>query len=164
MRYLCHNTSYGNITHTFSMVILGWMLDQYIPVYLTGHTSNASLDTRLIYWAEKRLIFFLSRVSTDFFSLCTHKDWGHIIGKWFHLLSNSIPSIRWSYLSISKLQRSNWSLGMNKQFYPTLDGECDYLSLLGLKLFRIDKSVPSSSSITRHGWSIGIRKYVDFMW
>ena len=46
----------------------------------------------------------------------------------------------WNYLSIPKLQRSNhWSLGMGKQFHPTLYCACDYLSMLGLKLNHISK-------------------------
>ena len=36
----------------------------------------------------------------------------------------------WNYLSIHKLQRCNrWSLGMDKQFHPTLYYVCNYLSM-----------------------------------
>ena len=36
----------------------------------------------------------------------------------------------WNYLSIPKLQRCNrWSLGMDKQFHPTVYNGCNYLSL-----------------------------------
>ena len=41
-----------------------------------------------------------------------------------------------NYLSIPKLQWCNrWSLGMDKQFHPTLYWTCDYLSMLGLHTF-----------------------------
>ena len=46
----------------------------------------------------------------------------------------------WNYLSIPKLQRCNrWSLGMDKQFHPTLFWARNYLSMLGLKLNHVSK-------------------------
>ena len=46
----------------------------------------------------------------------------------------------WNYLSIPKLQwLHHWSLGMDKQFHPTLYNGCNYLSMLGLKLNRVSK-------------------------
>ena len=46
----------------------------------------------------------------------------------------------WNYLSIHKLQRLHrWSLGMDKQFHPTLYWTCDYLSMLGLKFNHVSK-------------------------
>ena len=46
----------------------------------------------------------------------------------------------WNYLSIPKLRRCNrWSLGMDKQFHPTLYRACDYLSMLGFKLNHVSK-------------------------
>ena len=46
----------------------------------------------------------------------------------------------WNYLSIPKLQRCNrWSLGMDKQFHPTLYQAGYYLSMLGLKLNHVSK-------------------------
>ena len=46
----------------------------------------------------------------------------------------------WNNLSIPKLQRFNlWSLGMNKQFHPTVYRACDYFSMLGLKLTYVSK-------------------------
>ena len=52
----------------------------------------------------------------------------------------------WNYLSIPKLQRCNrWSLGMDKQFYPTLLWACDYLSMLGSKLIHVSKRGSSTS-------------------
>ena len=48
--------------------------------------------------------------------------------------------MRWTYLSIPKLQRwHRWSLGMNKWLHPTLFWVCNYLSILGLKLISICK-------------------------
>ena len=44
----------------------------------------------------------------------------------------------WNYLSIPKLQRLHrWSLGMDKQFHPTVYYVCSYL--LGLKLNHVSK-------------------------
>ena len=49
----------------------------------------------------------------------------------------------WNYLSIPKLQRLHrWSLGMDKLFHPTLYNECNYLSMLGLKLNQVSKTGP----------------------
>ena len=46
----------------------------------------------------------------------------------------------WNHLSIPKLQRLHrWSLGMDKQFHPTLYNGCNYLSMLGLKLNHVSK-------------------------
>ena len=46
----------------------------------------------------------------------------------------------WNCLSIPKRQRCNrWSLGMDKEFHPTLHWACDYLSTLGLKLNHVIK-------------------------
>ena len=46
--------------------------------------------------------------------------------------------MRWSYVSISNLQRLHrWSLGMAKWFHPTLYDECDSLSMLGFKLIHV---------------------------
>ena len=46
----------------------------------------------------------------------------------------------WNYLSFPKLQRLHrWSLGMDKEFHPTLNWACDYLSMLGLKLNHVSK-------------------------
>ena len=48
-----------------------------------------------------------------------------------------------NYLSIPKLQRCNrWSLGMDKKFHPIVYNECDYLSMLGLKLNPVSKRGP----------------------
>ena len=44
----------------------------------------------------------------------------------------------WNY--IPKLQRfHSWSLGIDKQFHPTIYDWCNYLSMLGLKLFHVSK-------------------------
>ena len=52
-----------------------------------------------------------------------------------------------NYLSIPKLQRFHrWSLGMDKQFHPTLYSTCDYLSMLGFKLNHVSKRGPSASA------------------
>ena len=46
----------------------------------------------------------------------------------------------WNYLSIPKLQRLHrWSLGMDKQFHPTLSDGCNYLSMLEFKLNDVSK-------------------------
>ena len=48
--------------------------------------------------------------------------------------------MEWNYSSIPKLQRCNrWSLGMDKQFHPTLYNGCNYLSILGLQLIHVSK-------------------------
>ena len=48
--------------------------------------------------------------------------------------------MEWNYLSIPKLQRCNrWSLGMDMSFHSTLCWQCDYLSMLGLKLIYASK-------------------------
>ena len=45
-----------------------------------------------------------------------------------------------NYLSIPKLQRLHrWSLGMDKQFHPTLYSGCNFLSMLGIKLIHVSK-------------------------
>ena len=49
----------------------------------------------------------------------------------------------WKYLSISKLQRLHrWSLGMDKQFHPTIYNGCNYLSMPGLKFNHVSKRGP----------------------
>ena len=46
----------------------------------------------------------------------------------------------WNYLSIPKLKRCNrWSLGLDKQFHPTLYNGCNYLSMVGLKIKHVSK-------------------------
>ena len=58
----------------------------------------------------------------------------------------------WSYISIPKLQWwSLWSLGMDKWFHPTHFWECDYLSMLGLKLIHVRKKGPPGSD-TKPWW------------
>ena len=53
----------------------------------------------------------------------------------------------WNYLSILKLQRLHrWSLWIHKQSHHKLYNECNYLSMLGLKLihvFKRDHRIPS---------------------
>ena len=52
----------------------------------------------------------------------------------------------WNYLYIRKLQWLYcWSLGMDKEFHPTLYNGCNYLSMLGLKLNLISKRRPRTS-------------------
>ena len=49
----------------------------------------------------------------------------------------------WNYWSDPKVQRYNrWSLGMAKTFHPTIYWACNYLSLLGSKLNRVNKWEP----------------------
>ena len=56
--------------------------------------------------------------------------------KWLHLLW----SVGWNHLSIPKHQQcSHWSLRMDKQFHPTLNQACDYLSMQALKLNHVIK-------------------------
>ena len=68
----------------------------------------------------------------------------------------------WNYLSIPKLQQCNrWSLGMDKLFHPTLHCACDYLSMMGLKLFHVNKRGPWCHSIflsTTQWWRQGTSK------
>ena len=53
---------------------------------------------------------------------------------------NLNPSVGWNYLSIPKFQRlPRLSLGMDKQFHPTLYDWCDYISRQGLKLIHVSK-------------------------
>ena len=56
----------------------------------------------------------------------------------------------YSYLSIPKLQYNRWSLGMDKQFYPTPYWPCDYLSMLRLMLILVSKVGPGSP-VTLYG-------------
>ena len=82
-KYLCYNTSHGNVAHTFSfsMVILGWILEQHIPVYLAGHTNNVNLDTRLIYWAGEEANILITKMN----SLGTGNHFRDVL--WIYLLS-----------------------------------------------------------------------------
>ena len=67
--------------------------------------------------------------------------------------------MEWSYSSIPKLQRCNrWSLGMNRSFPPTLYWTCDYLSMVGLKLYYVSKSGPRWPS-----WG-GIPWFMSLIW
>ena len=46
----------------------------------------------------------------------------------------------WNYSSIMKLQRLHgWSFEMDKEFHSTPSNGCNYLSMLGVKLFHISK-------------------------
>ena len=49
-----------------------------------------------------------------------------------------VCSYRFNYLS-NKHRLHRWSLGMDKQFHPTLYNGCDYISMLGLKLMHVSK-------------------------
>ena len=54
----------------------------------------------------------------------------------------------WSYLSIPKLQRLRWwSLGMDRQFNPTLCNWCSHLSMRGLKVIHVSKRGPCGVSL-----------------
>ena len=54
-----------------------------------------------------------------------------------------LQSLWWNYLSIPKLQRRNrWSLGLINNFIPHFTVQCDYLSMLGLKLIHVSKRAP----------------------
>ena len=54
--------------------------------------------------------------------------------------SHPLYSVGWNYLSIPKLQRCNrWSLGMDKQFHPTLYWTCGFLFMLALKPIHVSK-------------------------
>ena len=56
----------------------------------------------------------------------------------------------WIYLSIPKLQRLHpWSLGMEKWFHPTLYNGCNYLSVLGLKLYHVRKRGPRRAKLDK---------------
>ena len=70
--------------------------------------------------------------------------------------------MRWNYLSILKLQRCR-SLGMDKYFHLTHWWACDYLSMLGLKLFHISKRDPLSQDYGVIGDSF-IQNYICFKW
>ena len=51
--------------------------------------------------------------------------------------------MEWNYFSIPKCQRCNrWGLGMERWFHPTLYWECNYLSMMGLKLNHVSKNGP----------------------
>ena len=72
---------------------------------------------------------------------------------------HSLISVRWNYLSISKLQRCNrWSLGMDKQFHPTLYWKCEHLIMLGLKSTHVDKRGP------RYAIFIYYHMYSNYVW
>ena len=56
-------------------------------------------------------------------------------------LSHAQQGVGWNNLSIPKLQPLHrWSLGMNKEFHPTLYNGCNYLSMLELKFIHITKT------------------------
>ena len=66
----------------------------------------------------------------------------------------------WNYWSIPKLQRLHrWSLGMDKWFHPTFYNECNYLSMLGLKLNHVSKR-------SHWWWTLNPAgsTYSDFTW
>ena len=80
-----------------------------------------------------------------------HINHGHVIGtgalccQWCDTEvygdNHSITLLAWA-ISIHRLQRlHNWHLGMDKQFHPTLYWSCDYVSVIGLKLFRVSKKL-----------------------
>ena len=59
-------------------------------------------------------------------------------------------NVVWNYLSISKLQQLHrWSVKMDKWFYPTLDSECYYLSMQGLKLNHVSNALSDRTFSTR---------------
>ena len=51
-------------------------------------------------------------------------------------------------LLIHSVECNRWSLGMDKQFHPTLYWACGYLSMLGLKLNHVSKRGYSSVFLT----------------
>ena len=70
-------------------------------------------------------------------------DQGSLLPKWFNFNPSMdkwlhpLSSVRSNYLSIPKFRwLHRWSLGMDK-FDPTLYCECEYFSVLGLKLKRV---------------------------
>ena len=77
-------------------------------------------------------------------------------------INNRMPSkVRWNHLSIPKLQwLHRWlKFGEGQVFHPTLRDWCNYLSILGLKLIRVGKSVAGGVTITRNkGDKLGLKK------
>ena len=70
--------------------------------------------------------------------------------------------MRWNYSSIPNLQQLyRWSSRMGKQFHPTLYNDCNYLSMLGLKLNRVSKRGPSWFSHIRQGYFTGIWQWAS---
>ena len=73
------------------------------------------------------------------------------MGKWL----NPLKRVGWNYLSITKLQRCNrCSLGIDKLCHFTRYNGCNYLTMMGLKLNRVNKrrhkaqySLPNLSSL-----------------
>ena len=53
-------------------------------------------------------------------------------------------NVGWNDLSISKLQRLRWNLGMDKYFHPTFYNGCNYLIIFIYKLIYVNKMVPGS--------------------
>ena len=63
---------------------------------------------------------------------------GHVTSGPFHKYGQK--SVGWNYLSTPKLQRLHpWNLGMKKQFHPIFYNECNYSSMLWLKLNHVSK-------------------------
>ena len=59
-------------------------------------------------------------------------------------ISNDMPSKLWDgitypFPNFNGCTVDHWSLGMDKLFHPTLYNECDYLSMLVLKLILVNK-------------------------
>ena len=48
----------------------------------------------------------------------------------------------WMHRHQKLASRHHWSLGMDKQFHPTVYSGCNYLSMLGLKLNHVSKRGP----------------------
>ena len=74
---------------------------------------------------------------------------GTLLATWFHFnpKMDAQLSVGWAYLSIPSLQRLlRWSLGMDKSCDPTFYNECNYLYMLGLKLFHVSKRGPCGQS------------------
>ena len=68
--------------------------------------------------------------------------------------------MRWNYLPVPKLQwLYRWSLGMDKQYHPTLYNGCNYLSMLGSKLIHVSKMGPRPP-FTMETYTRGLLAYI----
>ena len=98
---------------------------------------NNSTDINISKYVKYEWHLLQGRLLLSWFNFDPRMDMG------LHLSSN----VGLNYLCIPNLdlQRYNhWYLGIDKQFHPTFYRACDYLSMLGLKLFHFIKSDPSS--------------------
>ena len=84
------------------------------------------------------------------------RTYGQQRGKCFHLMMSSCRSVvtcpfKCRMKLLIHFQSNGWSLGMDKNFHPTLHNVCNYLSVVGLKLNHIRRRGPSCLNLIVDG-------------